>query len=181
MIITCTECKKRFEVPDNAIPAKGRIVQCSSCSNEWKQFPIKKPEIVNKTTVSSPKKTTQPVKKKTVKKSKGPVPYSKEYMQQKWGGTVQSYAVQKGLSKKIKKIPQPKKLQKQKSIQAMEKPGFGFFGYIITYSILFTFLVGLLKFERGRLARKFPVLEPYIEHFFETLSNFKIFILDFYR
>ena len=65
MIITCTECKKRFEVPDNAIPAEGRIVQCSSCSNEWKQFPIKKPEIVKKTTVFSAKKTAQPIKKKT--------------------------------------------------------------------------------------------------------------------
>ena len=102
-------------------------------------------------------------------------------MQQKWGSTVQNYAVEKGLSKKQKKIPQTKKLQKQKSIQAVEKPGFGFFNYIITYSILFTFLVGLLNFERERLVRKFPILEPYIEHFFETLSNFKIFILDLYR
>ena len=149
MIITCTECKKRFEVPDNAIPAEGRIVQCSSCSNEWKQFPIKKPEIVKKTTVFSAKKTTQPIKKKTVKKSKGPVPYSKEYMQQKWGGTAQSYAVQKSLSKKINKIPQSKKLQKQKSIQAMEKPGFGFFNYIITLAVLSTFFVGILGFERA--------------------------------
>ena len=36
------------------------------------------------------------------KKSKTPVPYSKEYMQQKWGTSVQSYAVQKGLSKNSK-------------------------------------------------------------------------------
>jgi len=181
MIITCTECKKQFVVPDKAIPAGGRTVQCSSCSNEWKQFPIKKPAIVKKTTPFSAKKIAQPIKKKVVKTSKSPVPYSKEYMQQKWGSTVQNYAVEKGLSKKQKKIPQTKKLQKQKSIQAVEKPGFGFFNYIITYSILFTFLVGLLNFERERLVRKFPILEPYIEHFFETLSNFKIFILDLYR
>ena len=178
MIITCTECKKRFEVPDNAIPAEGRIVQCSSCSNEWKQFPIKKPEIVNKTTVSSPKKTTQPVKKKTVKKSKGPVPYSKEYMQQKWGGTVQSYAVEKGLSKSPKKISKP---QKRKGVKEMEKPGFGFFNYIIIFFVLSTFLIGILNFERSRLSRKFPFLEPYIDHFFESLEIFKILILDFFR
>ena len=77
MIITCTECKKRFEVPDNAIPVEGRVVQCSSCSNEWKQFPLKKPEIVKKTTSFSTKKTIQPIKKKIVKKSKGPVPTQK--------------------------------------------------------------------------------------------------------
>ena len=176
MIITCTECKKQFVVPDAAIPAEGRTVQCSSCSNEWKQFPIKKSEIVKKTTAIPVKKTPSPVKKKTTK-SKSPLPYSKEYMKQKWGTTVQSYAADKGLSKKVSK---PKKIQKQKSIQTT-KPGFGFFNYIITYSILLTFFIGILNFEKGRLARKFPVLEPYIEHFFETLNNFKIFILDFYR
>ena len=37
-------------------------------------------------------------------KRKGPVPYSKEYMQQKWGTSVQSYAVQKGLSKSPKAL-----------------------------------------------------------------------------
>ena len=182
MIITCTECKKRFEVPDNAIPVEGRVVQCSSCSNEWKQFPVKKPEIVKKTTAFSAKKTTQPIKKKIVKKSKGPVPYSKEYMQEKWGGTVQSYAAQKGLSKNPKalaKAKTSKKTQKQKSTQVMEKPGFGFFNYIITYSVIFIFLIGILKFERGRLGRKFPALEPYIDHFFESLEIFKILILDF--
>ena len=181
MIITCKECKKRFEVPDNAIPAEGRVVQCSSCSNEWKQLPIKKTEIVKKTTTFSAKKTIQPIKKKIAKKSTGPIPYSKEYMKQKWGTSVQSYAVEKGLSKKVKTIPQSKKPKKQKSIQSAEKPRFGFFNYIITYSILFTFLVGILNFERERLTRKFPVLEPYIEHFFETISNLKILILDLYR
>ena len=173
MIITCTECKKQFVVPDNAIPAEGRTVQCSSCSNEWKQLPVKKPDTIRKTVPFSVKKTPVPTSKR-----KGPVPYSKEYMKEKWGTTVQNYAVEKGLSKKISKT---KKSQKQRSIQETKKPGFGFFNYIITYSILFTFFIGILNFERGRLTRKFPILEPYIEHFFETINNFKIFILDFYR
>ena len=72
-------------------------------------------------------------------------------------------------------------MKNQNVINTTEKTGFGFFNYIITYSILFTFLIGILNFERGRISRKFPVLEPYIEHFFETINNLKIFILDFYR
>ena len=43
------------------------------------------------------------------------------------------------------------------------------------------FLVGILNFERGRISRKFPFLEPYIDHFFESLEIFKILILDFFR
>ena len=180
MIITCTECKKQFVVPDAAIPAEGRIVQCSSCSNEWKQMPVKPSSTVKKATSFATKKiTSKTIKKKA--KDKDPAPYSKEYMQQKWGSTVQNYAEEKGLSNKNKRIITNKKTKKPKTIKTAEKPSFGFFNYIITYSILFIFLVGILNFERGRISRKFPVLEPYIEHFFETLSNFKIFILDFYR
>ena len=181
MIITCTECKKQFVVPDGAIPSEGRTVQCSSCSNEWKQFPLKKSEAVKKATSLYLKKTPSPTKRKTTKKSTGPIPYSKEYMKQKWGSTVQNYAGEIGLSKKVKKIPQPKKPRKQKSVQIAEKPGFGFFNYIITISILSTFFIGILNFERARIARKFPFLEPYIDHFFESLDIFKIFILDLYR
>ena len=175
MIITCTACEKKFVVPDSAIPSSGRTVQCSSCSNQWKQFPLQ--------AIKNPVKPKPiPVEKKPKKKKASTlIPYSKEYMQQKWGTSVQSYAVQKGLSKKTKTITKTKKPQKQKSIQITEKPRFGFFNYIITFSILFTFLVGVLKFERSRLGRKFPVLEPYIDHFFESLEIFKIFILDFFR
>ena len=39
MILTCSSCGKKFVVPDNAITASGRTVQCGSCGNKWKQFP----------------------------------------------------------------------------------------------------------------------------------------------
>ena len=42
MILNCNACEKKFVVPDNAIGANGRLVQCSSCGNQWKQFPINK-------------------------------------------------------------------------------------------------------------------------------------------
>ena len=180
MIIQCSSCDKKFNVPDSAITAAGRLVQCSSCGNKWTQYPLKaKPRPVS--SVSTPVKAKP---KKKVDERKSPVPYSKEYMQQKWGSSVQSYALQKGLSKNPKalaKAKTSKKTQKQKSTQVMEKPGFGFFNYIITYSVIFIFLVGILKFERGRLGRKFPAIEPYIDHFFESLEIFKILILDFFR
>ena len=171
MIIQCATCKKKFDVPASAITASGRLVQCSSCGNKWTQYPIKL-----KKEIKQPAILKKPKKKKTT-----PIPYSAEYMKQKWGTTVQNYAVGTGLSKKVKKTPRPKKPQKQKSIQVAEKPGFGFFNYIITISILSTFFIGILNFERARIARKFPFLEPYIDHFFESLEIFKIFILDLYR
>ena len=40
MILTCNSCGKKFVVPDSAITASGRMVQCGSCGNKWKQFPM---------------------------------------------------------------------------------------------------------------------------------------------
>ena len=42
MILTCNSCDKKFVVPDSAITASGRTVQCGSCGNKWKQYPINK-------------------------------------------------------------------------------------------------------------------------------------------
>ena len=177
MIIQCKSCDKKFNVPDAAITAAGRLVQCSSCGNKWTQYPLKSSSMAKKTLPSATKSV--PVKKFTKRKS--PVPYSKEYMQQKWGSSVQSYAIEKGLSKRVPKVKKIEKSQKEKTNKKIEKIGFGFFNYIITFSVLSIFLVGILNFERARLSRKFPFLEPYIDHFFESLEIFKIIILDFFR
>ena len=40
MILACNSCGKKFVVPDSAITASGRAVQCGSCGNKWKQFPV---------------------------------------------------------------------------------------------------------------------------------------------
>ena len=40
MILTCNSCGKKFVVPDNAITASGRMVQCGSCGNKWRQYPV---------------------------------------------------------------------------------------------------------------------------------------------
>ena len=177
MIIQCNSCDKKFSVPDGAITEAGRLVQCSSCGNKWTQYPLKQtPEIVK-----TPPIVTKAAPKKKTQKLKGPVPYSKEYMQEKWGTSIEKYAVDKGLTSKVKKVKTTTKIQKQPKSKTIEKPGFGFFNYIITYSILSIFFIGILNFERSRIGRKFPVLEPYIDHFFESLEIFKILILDFFR
>ena len=46
MIIECTSCQKKFNVPDSAITSAGRLVQCSSCGNQWTQYPLKTKTII---------------------------------------------------------------------------------------------------------------------------------------
>ena len=39
MIIQCKSCSRKFVVKDDAIPEKGRTVQCGYCSVTWHQTP----------------------------------------------------------------------------------------------------------------------------------------------
>ena len=35
MQISCPKCKKSFNLDDNLIPDKGRLLQCGKCKNKW--------------------------------------------------------------------------------------------------------------------------------------------------
>jgi len=35
MIIDCPECNKKFDINQNLIPSKGRLLQCGSCNYKW--------------------------------------------------------------------------------------------------------------------------------------------------
>ena len=35
MIITCENCTKKFEVDEDLIPVKGRLLQCMKCQHTW--------------------------------------------------------------------------------------------------------------------------------------------------
>ena len=71
MILTCNSCGKKFVVPDSAITASGRMVQCGSCGNKWKQFPVE--EVGNTQSIARPIKAAsrpQPVQPKIQKSKK---------------------------------------------------------------------------------------------------------------
>lgn len=43
MRIICPNCQAKYEIPDTAIPADGREVQCANCSRAWYQLPLVEP------------------------------------------------------------------------------------------------------------------------------------------
>ena len=47
MIIICTSCNKKFEVNSDLIPETGRLLECSSCNN---QFFFKNNQLIDKST-----------------------------------------------------------------------------------------------------------------------------------
>ena len=172
MILECKSCKKKFIVPDNAIPPSGRLVQCSSCGNKWTQFPQEK-ETKEKNKIISSKKVVEKKinvfskKKKSSKKKSGPTIYSKEYLEQKHGI----------------KIGSRESLIKKKGIKASssEQSYFGFYTYLLIFIITILMLFGILNLTKEILIFYFPFLNPYIEILYENINNFKILLRDVFN
>ena len=164
MILTCNSCEKKFIVPDNAIGKNGRLVQCSSCGNKWKQFPIKEkkePSPPKKAVNLKTKKVSKKIKRKT--KKSGPDLYSPEYLAKKHG-------IQ---------ISQTSEETKEKSKKS-QKINFGFYNFLLVLTIFIIFILRLLYFTQDFLIYYIPFADIYISYIFESLRNLKDIFLNLF-
>ncbi len=165
MILSCNSCGKKFVVPDNAITASGRMVQCGSCGNKWRQYPlneIKKTPSTPKTKktiskslpvqprIQKPKKT----KKNIVKKSREISLYSPEYLAKKHGIKIND----------TKPVKVTNKIEK-------EKISFGFYNSLIVFIFLVIALSRILYFSQNFIISYLPASEYYLNYFFESIRN----------
>jgi predicted Zn finger-like uncharacterized protein len=157
MILSCNSCEKKFVVPDQAITSAGRVVQCGSCGNKWKQFPLNKDikkNLPNKkfeekkiSVVSKPTK----LKKRKIKKPKEINLYSPEYLEKKHGISLNNENIKKPLIK--------------------DKISFGFYSSLILFLVISITLSKSLYFFQEIIVEKLPFTEFYIDYFFETIRN----------
>ncbi len=158
MILSCNSCGKKFVVPDQAITASGRVVQCGSCGNKWKQFPIKnevsqiKSASTNQKTFSKAKKIPQnkKTKKNFVRKPREINLYSPEYLAKKHGIK---------LDQEISKT----------SIKS--KVSFGFYNSLLLFLVIIIILSRGLYFFQDFVVQNLPFTEFYIDYFFESINN----------
>ena len=165
MILTCNSCNKKFVVPDSAITASGRMVQCGSCGNKWKQFPmgeVKKTQSIArpKQVVSRPRPIQQKiqkpkkVKKTAPKKTREISLYSPEYLAKKHGINIKDTQTVKEISNKEK-----------------SKVSFGFYRSLLVLIVLLIFISRSLYFAQSFIVGVFPGLEFYLNYFFESMRN----------
>ena len=159
MILTCNSCDKKFVVPDSAITRSGRTVQCGSCGNKWRQFPvgeIKKtqPSVITKKIVSKTPKIqqkTKKTKKSVVRKSREIDLYSPEYLAKKHGIKLNN--------------------DESKKDSTNEKVSLGFYNSLLLLIVLIIFLSRGLYFFQEFVVQKLPFTEYYIDYFFESIRN----------
>ena len=161
MIITCNCGLKKFSLPDNSIPAAGRMVQCGSCGLKWKQFPVNEinntEQISNIKNIAPKPKQVQPIRQKTKKVKKTSVRkpreinlYSPEYLAKKHGIK---------LSEDVKPI------------LSKTKVSFGFYNSLLLVLVIIIILSRGLYFSQEFIVQKLPFTEFYIDYFFESIRN----------
>ena len=157
MILSCNSCQKKFVVPDQAITTAGRTVQCGSCGNKWKQFPVGEIKQAQPTSraqkkISKPPKIQKSKKtKKTSKKQSREVNlYSPEYLEKKHGIRLN---------------------EDRKNNSPPEKLSFGFYNSLLLYLIIIVTISRGLYFFQDFIIQKIPFTEFYINYFFESIKN----------
>ena len=167
MILDCQCGEKKFVVPDNAIPAAGRLVQCSYCGSKWIQYPvIQKERVVH---LNQPTVKKSEIKKKRVikqKKKRTISSFSQEYLNKKYGINL--------------KNPESKIKEKGEKNIVNKNTGLGFYGFFVIFVIILVAIFGILNLTREIIIYNFPFLESYINYLYETIDNFKSLIEDFF-
>ena len=165
MIITCNCGEKKFTLPDNSIPASGRLVQCGFCGLKWKQFPVNEVRTTRSISrpqkiISKPQSTQQKIqkpkkiKKTTIKKPREISLYSPEYLAKKHGIKISD--------------------TKNERIETQNKSrnvSFGFYNSLILFIFLIIAISRILYFAQDFIIANFPITEFYLNYFFESIKN----------
>ena len=200
MIIQCESCSRKFQVKDEDIPEKGRMVQCSNCLQKWFQVPIK---------IQSSIKSDidEKVSKMEFEASDGRI---YKFMGSQWAELLRSgktgLVARRTIAAELNRlagIAKPKKSRKRvKKTEEVEiesiskvidpsseqidsddqqKKGLGVFGYIILLTIITLSIIGILKTFQNELIMYYPEVE-YIfdkgENIFESMGYIITIIKD---
>ena len=148
MIIVCPSCGKNFDVDENLIPDKGRLLKCGSCNQTWffnkynQNMEIK--PLINKFAEEKPN-----IKEKKIRKSTS------------------------NFSANIKKGSELVRYQPKYNFTFGK-----FLSYIIVSIITFVAIIIVLDTFKDPLSNIFPNLELVLYNLFETLRDLILFAKD---
>ena len=166
MIVTCVNCKKKFNIESNLIPENGRLLQCNSCNHKWffkkeiiniiensnndfkidikdkisnKKLPLENIELLDRNSDSA-----IPNEKKVIKKN-----YEKNYLG----------------NDKIK-------------VQTNNKKSYSFFKSIIVFIISFIAIIIILDTFQTSIGKIVPNIEFKLYNLYETINDILLFLKD---
>jgi len=156
MIIACQNCNKRFDVDQNLIPKKGRLLQCNSCDHKW----FFRNEIIVKT-----------IKKSINKDMK--IFESKSSQDNDSLDLNNNTNLQNQITLPVEDVTKKLIINKVK----VER-GNILLNLTIVFMISFIALILLLDTFRSPLVEIFPKLDFFLYNLYETIRDIRLFIID---
>ena len=161
MIITCPNCKKKFQIDATLVPEEGRDLQCGSCKHVW-FYKVENENFssltFNEDLVNNEIKDNLP--KKEI-----------ENITDNNNTTIQEKT--KNKENQIK-VTSDNKIIETKN----ESTGGKFFSYLIVLIISFVAFIILIDTLKTPIIKVFPGVEIILFNLFETLQDIKLFIID---
>ena len=148
MIIVCPSCGKNFNVRDDQIPDKGRLLQCSNCKHEWFYT-----------------KNTIPVDDNLDEQS------NDELAQESFG------ILDEEEDKRDEVIVEDKtvKLEKPKNIKKNKTTKVNFFKLLLVFIISFVAFVLIVDTFIVQISVYIPFAEKYLDNLYQSIIDISLF------
>ena len=161
MIVTCPNCKKKFQIDATLIPEDGRDLQCGSCTYVW--FYKEENKNSSPLTLSEDFVNNEIIDNLSKKDTQNKNDNSQKLIKEK----------PKNKENKIRDTSDNKKNEIKK-----ESTGSKFFSYLIVLIISFVAMIILADTLKAPIINVFPGFEIILFNLFETLQDIKLFIID---
>ena len=148
MIIVCPSCGKNFNVRDDQIPDKGRLLQCSNCKHEW---------FYTKNTIPVDDNIDELSKDDFTQESFGILDEEKD----KYDEVT--------LEDKENESEKPKNIKKQKTKQV------NFFKLLLVFIISFVAFVLIVDTFIVQISEYVPFAEKYLDNLYQSLIDISLF------
>ena len=148
MIIVCPSCGKNFNVRDDQIPDKGRLLQCSNCKHEW---------FYTKNTIPVDDNIDELSKDDFTQESFGILDEEKD----KYDEVI--------LEDKENKLEKPKNIKKQKTKQV------NFFKLLLVFIISFVAFVLVVDTFVVQISEYVPFTEKYLDNLYQSIIDISLF------
>ena len=148
MIIVCPSCGKNFNVRDDQIPDKGRLLQCSNCKHEWFYT-----------------KNTIPIDDNLDEKS------NDELTQESFGILDEEEAQHDEVivEDKTVELEKPKKIKKKKATKV------NFFKLLLVFIISFVAFVLVVDTFIVQISEYVPFAEKYLDNLYQSIIDISLF------
>ena len=148
MIIVCPSCSKNFNVRDDQIPDKGRLLQCSNCKHEW--FYIK---------------NTIPVDDNLDEQS------NDELTQESFGvlDEEEDRSDEVIVEDKTFELEKPKSIKKEKTTKV------NFFKLLLVFIISFVAFVLIVDTFVVQISVYIPFAEKYLDNLYQSIIDISLF------